>query len=192
MGRRLAVAAAALFAASATRTHDPPPSWAAIHAAIDAAASSTGSNCSGAAAVCAPPTLRSPLAALGSGSHPYPRTVYAEHSGKAGQGWAERINTAIQTTMLSSRVVLPLGTFPIETPIMVWMLRNDSAGVNTLATNIPLAKLGEAWAAISGGTPQDLAQGLTIQGQGGGGQAGQLTTNMVWKGAEDQVLRIAT
>ena len=149
---------------------------------------SGGSNCSMSPAVCAPPSVRSPLGAMRADSHAYPRTVYAEHSGHDGQDWGERINVAIQTAMLSSTVVLPLGTFSLKTPIMVWMLRNDTAGVDTRSVNISLANLGAVWAAISGGTPADLSQGLTIEGQGGGGEAGQLTTKMVWKGAADQVM----
>jgi hypothetical protein len=142
-------------------------------------------NCSLAEAQCAPRTLFSP--AYGHGSS-YPRTVYAEHFGSATDDWGARINSAVQATELSTTVVLPLGTFELSEPIKIWRLRNDTEGVDTRAKNISLAKLGDVWASITGGTPADTANGLTIEGQGGGGIPGQLSTVLTWKGSPEQVM----
>eukprot|EP01046_Picozoa_sp_COSAG06_P035119 COSAG06_NODE_3740_length_4957_cov_8.283821_3_plen_122_part_00 len=56
-------------------------------------------NCSVVSDQCTPSSQSSP--AYGRF---YPRTVYAEHSGRTGQDWGERITTAIQTTYTSTTV----------------------------------------------------------------------------------------
>ena len=86
------------------------------------------------------------------------------------------------------QVMLPLGPVELSTPIKVWIVRNDTAGVDTRALGVSLASLGETWASVQGGSPSDLAKGLTLSGQGGGLENGQLSTNLIWKGGPNQVV----
>ena len=118
------------------------------------------------------------------------REVFAERFGKPADDWGSRINSAIQAADLTGVVHLPLGRLEISTPIKLWHLRENSETDNTTAAGVPLARLGEVWAAVKGGRPDDTATGLVLQGVAGSpvGGSSLSTTTLVWVGAPDMVV----